>query len=426
MLLLQVGVATAPRLNPATIHLPMQRTQILADALAQRPDAIRRYLAEAIRKADSGLVVVRVDRTHSSAIRFAEARHCSIGPAEGFISDELHLAHEDGVDRSPETGWYWIRWADHDLELVVVDLSDGFHRSNQQWLLGPSRDVIEAFLGELNAFDNDLTGVVLVFQSGCWHHSEDLHQDIQSSTFDNLVLPPGLAERIRDDVQGWLDARELYESHGVPWKRGMILVGPPGNGKTHLIKALTNYFGINTLYVRSFEGDYESGEVTISRVFARARATAPSMLILEDLDTLITPQNRSFFLNEMDGFARNTGILVVASANDPSKLDPALVNRPSRFDRRYVIDLPVGDVRARYLTFFTQALNPSLQLSEAEAKAVADLTEGFSVAYLKELVLSSMMSWMGGGRAFAEVLKDNVAPLREQMTFTPPSPPEGE
>src|SRR5205814_921195 len=120
-----------------------------------------------------------------------------------------------------------------------------------------------------------------------------------------------------------------------------------------------------------------------------------------------------YFLNELDGFAKNTGILTVASANDPAKLDPALVNRPSRFDRRYLFALPELQERHRYLHFFTSSLDTNLQLSDEDAGSVAAQTEGFSFAYLKELVLSSMMSWMAHSRheTFSTVMTRQVVPL---------------
>ena len=69
-------------------------------------------------------------------------------------------------------------------------------------------------------------------------------------------------------------------------------------------------------------------------VFGKARQLAPCMLILEDLDSLITDQNRSFFLNELDGLEGNDGLLIVGTTNHFDRLDPGLSSRPSRFDRK--------------------------------------------------------------------------------------------
>ena len=159
-------------------------------------------------------------------------------------------------------------------------------------------------------------------------------------------------------------------------------------------------------------------------MFQKARESAPCLLVLEDLDTLVTPKNRSFLLNEMDGFASNAGILTIGTANSPEKLDPALAERPSRFDRRYKFERPALEERDRYLRLYTERLDPSLRLGETAAE-VAAVTEGYSFAYLKELVLSGMMAWIseGGDGRFADALLAQAESLGAQMANEPPPSP---
>jgi len=405
------------------------RTEIVDTALHAPNDAICRVLTSSIRSAYPGRVVVLVDDLYSTIHRFAAKGHCRLEHADDFELDTSLSAYQGEASSDPNVAWWIIDWQDQTLELVMVQVTQGMHRTTISLMAGPSNNAIEEFVVVLERFASVVEGAVLVFQDGCWRHDEDLYEDIQSSTLDNLILPEGMAEQVRDDIQHWLNSKELYEEHNIPWKRGMILIGPPGNGKTHMIKALANHFRLSTLYVRGFKAEYSTDSQNISKVFAKARACAPAMLIMEDLDTLVDDGNRSHFLNELDGFARNTGILAIASANDPERLDPALVNRPSRFDRRYTFDLPGPEERARYLQFFTSSLSASLRLSDDEASDLSSDTDGFSYAYLKELVLSSMMSWIsiGGGTSFADVVKQNAAPLAEQMRIDPfVSPPVGD
>lgn len=75
-------------------------------------------------------------------------------------------------------------------------------------------------------------------------------------------------------------------------------------------------------------------EASMEIIFEKARSEAPCVLILEDLDSLITDQNRSFFLNQLDGLGGNDGLLIIGTTNHFEKLDPALSTRPSRFDRK--------------------------------------------------------------------------------------------
>lgn len=138
---------------------------------------------------------------------------------------------------------------------------------------------------------------------------------------------------------------------------------------------------------------------------------------MEDLDSMIEDKTRAFFLNELDGFEANTGVVVLATTNHPDRLDPAILDRPSRFDRKSYFDLPAGAERSAYIAAWNKELQPELRLSEAVTIEVVQQTEGFSFAYLKELFLSSMMQWMTmeGGVSMDEVIRGQAVQLREQI-----------
>jgi SpoVK/Ycf46/Vps4 family AAA+-type ATPase len=148
----------------------------------------------------------------------------------------------------------------------------------------------------------------------------------------------------------------------------------------------------------------------MAAVFARARMATPCLLVLEDIDSMIDDENRSFFLNELDGFESNTGLVVLATTNHADRLDQAILNRPSRFDRKYYFNLPGPEERRKYLAFWNEGLqdtshlaknsdtalflHPKLRLSDEVIEKVVQQTENFSFAYLKELFLSTTMQWM--------------------------------
>jgi AAA+ superfamily predicted ATPase len=131
----------------------------------------------------------------------------------------------------------------------------------------------------------------------------------------------------------------------------------------------------------------------------------------------LTSQNRSFFLNELDGFASNIGVVTLATTNHPERLDPAILDRPSRFDRKYPFDLPAPAERSAYIVMWNESLKPVLRLSEEGVAKISEVTEGFSFAYLKELFLSSKMRWIAQAQqgTMEQVMAEQVEKLHEQM-----------
>ena len=119
-------------------------------------------------------------------------------------------------------------------------------------------------------------------------------------------------------------------------QRGLILHGLPGNGKTISIKALMHSLSqrsppIPTLYVKSIE--HESSQGNIREIFVKARHNAPCLLVLEDIDSLVTDKVKSFFLNEIDGLEGNDGIMIIGTTNYCESETSAV-----RFNRRKVLN----------------------------------------------------------------------------------------
>jgi ATP-dependent 26S proteasome regulatory subunit len=173
-----------------------------------------------------------------------------------------------------------------------------------------------------------------------------------------------------------------------------MFYGPPGNGKTISIKALMHGLldrkhPIPTLYVKSAPNEY-----SIKNVFAQARRLAPCMLVLEDVETIVTPQTRSYFFNQMDGLEDNSGLFVVASTNYLDRLDPGLTSRPSRFDRKYLFPLPSEHERTLYCEFWRRkvAHKGEIKFPQKLCPAMAKITHGFSFAFLQECFVATLLS----------------------------------
>ncbi|MDR3688244.1 MAG: ATP-binding protein [Fimbriimonas sp.] len=351
---------------------------------------------------------------------FSKTGDCSWEPATDPYWDAItYWIKDHGIYRSLRNGVRLVRWRGQELRLFVLTVKGSYCDEQWAWVVAPSIAACEEFLAVIQEWSHELRSEVLVFDHGDWQKSKSLYSSIKSATFENLILPEDLKHEIRADFTTFFASESTYEQYSVPWKRGVLLYGDPGNGKTHTLKAIINSHRVNALYVRSFIARHTTEEECIASVFERARESKPCILIFEDLDSLINDRNRSYFLNELDGFASNHGIFVVASTNHPERLDPAIVDRPSRFDRKYNFPLPVEDLRRQFLALRNSEVAPELQLTEDELTAIAALTDGFSFAYLKELWLSSIMVWINGERyagAMLGVMKSQIEFLREQMT----------
>jgi hypothetical protein len=350
---------------------------------------------------------------------FVTGGHCraTLNP-EMLALIQTQYIKTQGLAYSAINAWYDVDWQEHTLKVLALTWQTGYCETTHYWIVAANREVAERFFWDVCEWASDVRGEVLVFEDGYWNKSRSLFEAIRNSSFDNLVLPDRLKQEIQDDFAQFFASREVYERHGVPWKRGVLLIGPPGNGKSHTVKALVNWLDAPCLYVKSFLSERRNDQRNVKTVFDRARQTTPCILVMEDLDSLIHDGNRAFFLNELDGFAANTGILVLATTNHPERLDPAILNRPSRFDRKYHFELPAVRERERYIAAWNDSLEPALRLTFDGVQEVADATEGFSFAYLKELFLSSMMRWIArpGLHSMEQIMSEQRHMLREQMT----------
>lgn len=355
---------------------------------------------------------------------FAHAGLCALSPKPDHAEEAVYSWSQtaDKANRTVQNGYFDVQWQGHALELLQVQYESSCGMSSRVWIGAESRATAEAFFAAVCRWSTAIRDEVYVYQEGYWTKDAELFKSIQSSRLDGLILPPGLKEAIRDDAAAFFGARDRYHRFNVPWKRGLILIGPPGNGKTHMIQGLINDLKKPCLYVKSLKSRYQNEDRSIREVFDKARESAPCFLVFEDIDALIDGENRSFFLNELDGFRKNDGLLTVATTNHPERLDPAIVDRPSRFDRKYHFDLPATPERAAYLRWWNGRLDEALRLTDAGLEAVAGATEGFSFAYLKELALAATMAWMNRqGVPMDELMAAHVVALREQMASARPA-----
>ncbi|KAF2837288.1 proteasome-activating nucleotidase [Patellaria atrata CBS 101060] len=311
-------------------------------------------------------------------------------------------------------GRYSYSWNNFDFIVYQIECNEGGMRSAcpfffvlAQRSAAPIENghslLTDSLLLEVGNWSTQLHEEVYVFDNGRWMKNHELWQSVEGSSWDEVILDNAMKAKLIEDVHGFFDSKELYKQFSVPWKRGIIMHGVPGNGKTVSIKALMSSLQsrptpIPSLYVKSLDNS-NGPQYAIRAIFNLARSVSPCLLIFEDLDSLVTDKSRSYFLNEVDGLESNDGILMIGSTNHLDKLDASITKRPSRFDRKYHYRLPGDAERKAYAEFWHRKIldNPMVDFPEDMCAVIAQFTAGFSFAYLKELFMMSLLIIARGG-----------------------------
>jgi hypothetical protein len=211
---------------------------------------------------------------------------------------------------------------------------------------------------------------------------------------DNLLLEDEIRNRIERELIGFFapEVAQMYRALDVPYRRGALLHGPPGNGKTSLIRHLGHRLPKVPAMLLRPSADFDSGD--LEEVIRRWSQQAPAILVIEDLNWLLKQVNVSTFLNLLDGVdsAVSGGLLLIATSNYPEQLDPAINNRPGRFD--VVVEIPCPSQALR-LAFLRSAL---AECPAGTIDRLAEDTHGLSFAHLQEILRLSGLEAIHAGR----------------------------
>lgn len=224
-----------------------------------------------------------------------------------------------------------------------------------------------------------------------------------------LRLPDSKSDAVITEIENFWPLKQRFKDFGFIHKRGILLWGPPGSGKTATVSFIMNQMVAGGGLV--ILGD-SCTPTNLANALAKLREIEPErpvVVVLEDIDTIINNYGESDVLSLLDGESSIDNVVFIATTNYPEELDGRVVNRPSRFDK--VIKIGMPNVEARKVYLKSRGLETIIDVD-----AWAEATEGFSIAHIKELIV--------GVCCYGNEFKAEIGRLKRM--FIRPSSSDGE
>lgn len=224
-------------------------------------------------------------------------------------------------------------------------------------------------------------------------------------------LPSYEITDILKDIDNFWNRVDVYKKYNFIHKRGILMYGEPGCGKSGIIQLISQQLIEKDGIVINIKDEEDVERFTsFIATFRKVEPKRPLIVLLEDIDSL-AGEGRSQtarLLNILDGVKQIEGVVYIATTNYPEKLQERITNRPSRFDRRYKVELPGEEIRRAYIE---HKLSED-DLSNINIEEWIEKTEGMSLSHLKEVVISVIVM----GRSFEETM-DNLEGLKKSPTI---------
>lgn len=310
------------------------------------------------------------------------------------------------------------------LVMKVGYASDGgyfftlYYDGNKQDAIGPILEKIDLDIRKNNFFK----GQTLVFGSGQLRITEPHNQP-----WESVILPEVQKDKIYQNTILFIREKDALAKRGVSVRRGVLLSGPPGCGKTATCRAVASELKITTIWVT---GNSIGRVQDIISLFNIAKDLGPTLIIMEDVDGIGFARGEggtnpllSELLTQMDGFSTTDGVIVLATTNNPFAVDSALRDRPSRFDRHFSVAPPDETGIVQMFKLFIDNLKVPNKLTDTNlqnaAKRLAEI-KGISGAYVREVILTANVLAMRASREeiSEQDLMNATAEVKESGTKT--------
>jgi ATP-dependent 26S proteasome regulatory subunit len=218
-------------------------------------------------------------------------------------------------------------------------------------------------------------------------------------TWDDIILSEKLKMEIRQNLSNLIEHRSIYRDNGLKVRRGLIFSGPPGVGKTNLIKILCATIDWTLIWVSP---KHLENPRRVSTIMQLAKDLSPSVIVLEDIDLYGSsremngnPTVLGELMNQLDGVEGLVDIITIATTNNAAVLEKALLDRPGRFDKVITFDVPGPAERLRMLELFAATVQTDNSFTWKELSEKP--TDGMSGAQVREVIAQGVIQAVDDG-----------------------------
>lgn len=286
-------------------------------------------------------------------------------------------------------GLYCFHVADQPIALLISELSFGPRTGVRVEIMASSKELGEQLaqrLTRLVRHGKAFRGHVLSLERDCFGTLGFKFHQLPKVDREQIILPEELLQRIERHTVAFSENADRLLAAGRHLKRGILLHGPPGTGKTFSAMYLASRMPGRTVFLIT-----GSGMGIIETACSMARLLAPATIILEDVDLIGTERGAQMvgantllfeLLNQMDGLADDADILFILTTNRPDILEPALASRPGRIDQAIEVPPPDKACRRRLFELYSRGLKLEIERLDDYIHRM----EGVSAAFIRELL----------------------------------------